>query len=139
MHSRRLGALFCLLLSMLIALCPAALPLYAAAEEDVIYYIAPELPSDVEPYDPEHPEDLYEDQLYAKSAILIEASSGEVIFEKNADATMYPASTTKIMTVLLGIMMGDMNQTVYLSQTAAAGISWRAAVSTPRISTIKWQ
>ncbi|MFR1359072.1 MAG: hypothetical protein ACLSBB_17925 [Ruthenibacterium lactatiformans] len=27
----------------------------------------------------------------------------------------------------------------YLSQTAAAGISWRAAVSTPRISTIKWQ
>ena len=32
---------------------------------------------------------------------------------------MYPASTTKIMTVLLGIMMGDMNQTVYLSQTAA--------------------
>ena len=39
------------------------------------YYIAPELPSDVEPYDPEHPEDLYEDQLYAKSAILIEAVS----------------------------------------------------------------
>ena len=120
MHSQRMGALICLLLSMLIALCPAALPLHAVAEEEnVIYYIEPELPSDVEPYDPEHPEDLYEDQLYAKSAILIEASSGEVIFEKNADATMYPASTTKIMTVLLGIMMGDMNQTVYLSQTAA--------------------
>ena len=120
MHSQRMGALVCLLLSMLIALCPAALPLHAVAEEEnVIYYIEPELPSDVEPYDPEHPEDLYEDQLYAKSAILIEASSGEVIFEKNADATMYPASTTKIMTVLLGIMMGDMNQTVYLSQTAA--------------------
>ena len=91
---------------MLIALCPAALPLHAVAEEEnVIYYIEPELPSDVEPYDPEHPEDLYEDQLYAKSAILIEASSGEAIFEKNADATMYPASTTKIMTVLLGIMI----------------------------------
>ena len=29
--------------------------------------------------------------------------------------------------------------TSYLSQTAAAGINWRAAVSTPRISTIKWQ
>ena len=95
MHSRRMGALLCLLLSMLIALCPVALPLHAAAEEEnVIYYIEPELPSDVEPYDPEHPEDLYEDQLYAKSAILIEASSGEVIFEKDADATMYPASST---------------------------------------------
>ena len=42
MHSRRMGALLCLLLSMLIALCPVALPLHAAAEEDVIYYIAPD-------------------------------------------------------------------------------------------------
>ena len=118
MRGRRTEALVCLMLALFFALCPAALLPYAAAEEK-IYYIAPELPSDVEPYDPEHPEDLYEDQLYAKSAILIEAGSGEVIFEKDADATMYPASTTKIMTVLLGIMMGDMNQTVYLSQTAA--------------------
>ena len=118
MRGRRTEALICLTLALFFALCPAALLPYAAAEEK-IYYIAPELPSDVEPYDPERPEDLYEDQLYAKSAILIEAGSGEVIFEKDADATMYPASTTKIMTVLLGIMMGDMNQTVYLSQTAA--------------------
>ena len=55
MHSQRMGALVCLLLSMLIALCPAAFPLHAVAEEEnVIYYIEPELPSDVEPYDPEH-------------------------------------------------------------------------------------
>ena len=40
MHSQRMGALICLLLSMLIALCPAALPLHAVAEEEnVIYYI----------------------------------------------------------------------------------------------------
>ena len=46
MHSRRMGALLCLLLSMLIALCPVALPLHAVAEEEnVIYYIEPELPS----------------------------------------------------------------------------------------------
>lgn len=90
----------------------------ALAEE--VKYVAPSLPSDADPYDPEHPEELNADQLYAKSAILIEASTGEVIFEKNADAVMYPASTTKIMTVLLGIMMGDMSQTCYLSETAAA-------------------
>ena len=87
-------------------------PLSCALGEEV-YFIAPKLSSDADPYDPEHPEELQADQLYAKSAILIEATTGEAIFEKNADDVMYPASTTKILTVLLGIMMGDLNQTVY--------------------------
>ncbi len=86
---------------------------------DDVPFIPPKLPADVDPYDPEHPEELQEEQLYAKSAILIEATSGEVIFEKNADEVMYPASTTKILTALLGIMMGDMTQTVTLSESAA--------------------
>ena len=70
-------------------------------------------------YDPTQPELLESSHLDATSAILIEASSGEVIFEKDADMMMYPASTTKILTLLLGIMMGDLSQTVYLSETAA--------------------
>lgn len=37
----------------------------------------------------------------AKSAILIEASTGEIIFEKNAHEKLAPASMTKIMTMLL--------------------------------------
>ena len=37
----------------------------------------------------------------AKSAILIEAQTGTVIFEKNADERLRPASVTKIMTLLL--------------------------------------
>ena len=41
---------------------PASIP--ALAEEEV-RYIAPTLPSDADPYDPEHPENLDEDQLYA--------------------------------------------------------------------------
>lgn len=40
-------------------------------------------------------------EVDAKSAILIEASSGRVLFEKNADEKLYPASITKIMTMLL--------------------------------------
>lgn len=117
MYERRAGLLG-VLLACVMALALLAFPLCAAMAEADPPFIAPTLPSDVEPYDPEHPEELSEDQLYAKSAILIEAGSGEVIFEKDADATMYPASTTKILTVLLGIMMGDMEQTVYLSETA---------------------
>ena len=37
----------------------------------------------------------------AKSAILIEASTGEVLYEKNADEALAPASMTKMMTLLL--------------------------------------
>ncbi len=37
----------------------------------------------------------------SKSAILLEASTGEIIFEKNAHEKLAPASMTKIMTMLL--------------------------------------
>lgn len=37
----------------------------------------------------------------AKSAIIIDADSGKVLWEKDADTPRYPASTTKIMTGLL--------------------------------------
>jgi len=109
----RFACLLFAVLFMLSSVCAGTL-----AEE----YIAPRLPSDAAPYDPEKPDELDEDQLYAKSAILIEASSGEPIFEKDADAIMYPASTTKILTLLLALTMGDMNQTVYLSESALYGI-----------------
>ncbi len=39
--------------------------------------------------------------LPAKSAMLVEESSGEILAEKNADEPMAPASITKIMTLLL--------------------------------------
>ena len=42
-------------------------------------------------------------QVSAPSAMLLDAESGEVLFEKDADRQVYPASTTKIMTVLLAV------------------------------------
>lgn len=70
-------------------------------------------------YDADHPEDLSADQLYALSAILMAEDTGEVIFEKDPDVIRYPASTTKILTVLLGVMMvDDLYQTVTVSETA---------------------
>lgn len=50
--------------------------------------------------------------LAAKSAILIDAKSGEVIYEKNADELQYPASATKILTALLVIEAGDLEKEV---------------------------
>ena len=47
-----------------------------------------------------------DNSLPAKSAILIEQESGRVLFEKNADEVLPPASITKVMTLLLVIGIG---------------------------------
>ena len=41
--------------------------------------------------------------LTARAAILIDASNGNVLFEKNAQKVMFPASTTKIMTAIVAL------------------------------------
>lgn len=101
----RFGAWLCIFLLLPVLLLSAL----AENQTDEDKFIPPEGPSDSNPYDPEHPENLQEDQLAAKSAILIEANTGEVIFEKNADEQRFPASTTKIMTVFLGLTIGKAN------------------------------
>ena len=40
-------------------------------------------------------------EIAAPSAILMEASTGQVVYEKNADEARSPASITKIMTLIL--------------------------------------
>lgn len=40
-------------------------------------------------------------EINAKSAVLMDGATGEILFEKNADASYSPASVTKIMTLLL--------------------------------------
>ena len=42
----------------------------------------------------------------AKSAIMIEASTGEILFQKNKDEKLAPASMTKMMSMLLIIENG---------------------------------
>ena len=79
----------------------------------------PTLSPEAAPYDADRPENLEPEQLYALSAILITADKGEIIFEKDPYTIRYPASTTKILTVLLGIMMvEDLNRKVTVSETA---------------------
>ena len=43
----------------------------------------------------------YQSKIDAKSAILMDANSGEVLYEQDADLPLPPASVTKIMTLLL--------------------------------------
>ncbi len=64
-------------------------------------------------------------ELSAQSAILVEPESGKVLFEKNADERRYPASVTKVMTLLLVFEALDsgklkLNETVTASEYASS-------------------
>lgn len=56
------------------------------------------------------------DTLTAEAWILVEASRGLVISEKNADQRMYPASLTKMMTCLLALEHGHLDDTIRLTR-----------------------
>ena len=55
----------------------------------------------------------------ASSAILMDVDSGRVLYEHNADAKMLIASTTKLLTALVAIREGDLNDVVTVSREAA--------------------
>ena len=58
------------------------------------------------------------DAIPAQAAYLLEANSGRVIAAQNENARLPMASTTKIMTALLAIESGRMNETVTVPQEA---------------------
>lgn len=58
--------------------------------------------------------------LNAHAAILIEEATGKIMYSKNSGVIMAPASTTKIMTAILCIEKGHLDQPVCISATAAA-------------------
>ena len=58
-------------------------------------------------------------EITADSAILIEASTGRVIYEKDADRVRPPASMTKMMTCILGLENLFPDEKVEISRNAA--------------------
>jgi D-alanyl-D-alanine carboxypeptidase (penicillin-binding protein 5/6) len=58
-------------------------------------------------------------EVFAKSAIVIEASTGKILYEKNSQERRYPASTTKIMTLLVALEAGNLSDIVTTSGRAA--------------------
>lgn len=57
--------------------------------------------------------------LTAKSSLLLDAGTGQILFEQNARMRLPPASTTKIVTALLALETGDLSQVVTVSPNAA--------------------
>lgn len=58
--------------------------------------------------------------LYAQAAVLMDADSGRVLFEKNGDEVLANASTTKIMTCIIALEIGNLEEVVTASEEAAA-------------------
>jgi D-alanyl-D-alanine carboxypeptidase (penicillin-binding protein 5/6) len=50
--------------------------------------------------------------LSAQGAVAMDAYTGELLYSKNPDQLLYPASTTKILTALLVIEAGDLDRLV---------------------------
>ena len=61
-----------------------------------------------------------EPKIAAKSAILLNMDTGEVLYEKDADAKRYPASLTKMLTGILAIEYLDFSGTITCDDEAAS-------------------
>lgn len=58
--------------------------------------------------------------IRAGAAVLIEARSGTVLFAKNGEMRRAPASTTKMLTAIVALEKGRLNQVIKVSKKAAA-------------------
>lgn len=60
----------------------------------------------------------------AQTAILMEVDTGTVLYSKNIDERLYPASTTKMMTALLVVENCTMEEVVTFSDSAIDNTEW---------------
>lgn len=61
-------------------------------------------------------------KITAKAAIVMDAQTGQVLYNKNMNKIKYPASLTKLMTVLLTLENCSLNEKVKFSDEAVFGI-----------------
>lgn len=60
--------------------------------------------------------------LYSKSSILIDSTTGQILYEHNAYEKTYPASTTKLMTAILTLENCSLTDSVTVTKEAISGI-----------------
>ena len=100
---------FFLLALVTLTVCVTSLPISVLADN--------EAPASSEGW-PEPPE------LISEAAIVMEASTGSVLYNKNAFDAYYPASTTKLMTSLLAIEQCPLSDIVTCSRASVESIGW---------------
>lgn len=63
---------------------------------------------------------IKENELYAQGAVLMDAATGRILYGKNKDLRLAMASTTKIMTCIVALEQGSLEDIVTTSAYAAA-------------------
>lgn len=69
----------------------------------------------------EQKEDIFSD-ITAPNLLLAEADTGKIIYEKDADERIYPASITKLMTAILVVENCKLDETVTVSENAVMSV-----------------
>lgn len=69
---------------------------------------------------PSIPKTAYALEVSATAAVLMDADTGQILYEKNAERRMLIASTTKILTALVVLDHGGLQQTVTVRQSHMA-------------------
>lgn len=101
---RRIGKYAAIFLFLILCLSAVPAKVFAA---DVTTDAIPGWPKGPEPF-------------YSDTAVLIEASTGAVLYDKGMDEIRYPASITKIMTTIIALENSNLTDTVTFTDTACA-------------------
>lgn len=114
---KELNRLAILTLGAFLVLTPS-LSAYAAPTADELAEQRKNLPVQSNSYEnwPDGP------LVSSQSAIVMDVDSGAVLYAKNIDEKLFPASTTKIMTCLLAVENAQMNENVEFSYDAVFGV-----------------
>lgn len=70
------------------------------------------------------PNSSLDNQLNCPAVVVMDRDSKRVLYEKNGDEKRYPASLTKVMTMLLAIENDNLNEPVTVSKEAALSIEY---------------
>ncbi len=64
---------------------------------------------------------LEDDDIYSRYALLMDVESGAVLYSKAGEEQAFPASTTKIMTLILALELGDLDEIVTVGNVTDRG------------------
>lgn len=112
------GLLTCSLAFSALAIPASATTAEEQKEAERLSYYTKEIDSNSIPGWPQGP------QIYADSAIVMEASTGTILYSKDMDKPQYPASITKIMTALLALENCSLDEIVTYSYYATHSIEY---------------
>ena len=79
--------------------------------------------------DGEEADDTGPFEVHAKAAILLDMNTDRIIYEKNLDERVYPASLTKIMTCLVALENGNLSDIVTIDEGAFTGLDGNSSTA----------